>query len=115
MRFEEAIANLRNKKILTRVVWNGKQIEFANNQLNLITKKPSSMLKEKWNPDHEDIVAQDWTIVDPDDVKEFSLSVNQLKALGVEQTKIDKLKGSFKNLLPEHVADLIDVNEFLKK
>ena len=113
MKFEEAMCNLRDNKILTRLVWNGKRIEFKNNEFNVINQKPSVIVKEKWNPEHDDIAAQDWTIIDPDDLKEFLLSANQLKELGIRQSEIDKLKGSFKKSLPEHMEELIDVNEFI--
>ena len=115
MKFEEALAHLRNHKILTRIAWKDKRLEFEQHEFNIVTSKPAERSKARWKPDHDDLAAQDWALVDPDDIKEFTLSVNQLKELGVKQSKIDSLKGAFAAPLPEHVADMIDVNEFIKK
>jgi len=59
-------------------------------------------------------LAQDWKVIDPDDIEEFSLSINELKNLGVSQDSIDELRK--KNTMPlfGHLSDLVIDKEKLQ-
>jgi len=104
--FEEALKNLKDNKILSRSNWKmiNKRIELNNNQFNAITEKSPENTSEKWVPDHEDILAEDWILIDPADIKKYHLSVNQLKSFGVSQESIDELENKNTN----KAQDLID-------
>lgn len=91
MNFEEALANLKIGKILTRKAWTDIRIHTSNNKIVLFKKYNNN----QWEPKQEDILADDWEIVDPDDIKEFHLSVNELKELGVNEEAISELKDKF--------------------
>lgn len=95
MKFEEALLSLRNHKILARTVWEGKWLELKNGQLIMIIERSNSCRYyfREMNFESEDILAEDWTIVNRDslDIKQFFLSVNDLKSLGISQTTIDEL------------------------
>lgn len=101
MNFNQAFENLKNGEILTRKAWVNKMIKTNNNQFVIWSNNPFDR-STTYNCTDEDIFAEDWELVDPDDIKEFYLSVNQLKALKVSNEAIDELK----NQLPKRLIDL---------
>ncbi|EHQ90195.1 hypothetical protein [Desulfosporosinus youngiae] len=104
--FSQALANLKIGEILTRKALVGKMIKMESNQFVLWSNNLFN--KPTYNFTNEDIMAEDWEVIDPDDIKVFNLSVNQLKDLGVSETDIDKLN-VLKNTpsLPEHLTNLL--------
>lgn len=92
MMYEDAIKNIKDNKIIGRSNWDGKFIKRSNNEFEVITQKQPESISEQWLPSNEDILADDWKLIDPDDIKKFHLSVNQLKNLGVCQETIDELE-----------------------
>jgi len=93
MKFEEAMENLRDSKLLTRDEWKGKRIQLKNNHFYILNENfLLGVSTEKWDKNDEDILADDWKIVDQNDLKEFHLSINELKNLGVSQEAIDEFK-----------------------
>lgn len=108
MNFEQALDNLRTGEILTRSTWVGKMIKMENKQF--VIWGNNSFDRPIYNCTSEDILAEDWEVIDPNNIKEFSLSVNELKNLGVSQEAIDKLKSEKVNILgvSSKLVDLID-------
>ncbi len=92
MNFDEALKNLRDNKVVTRSSWHGESLELKNDQFIVTTQKSPETISEQWNPKHDDLQANDWILIDPDDIKKFHLSINQLKSLGVNQEAIDELE-----------------------
>ncbi|WP_139257308.1 Thoeris anti-defense Tad2 family protein [Desulforamulus aeronauticus] len=92
MTYEEAISELKDNKIIGRSNWDGKFVRCKNKEFEVITQKQPESISEQWLPGNEDIWADDWILIDPNDIKRFHLSVNQLKTLGVSQEAINELK-----------------------
>lgn len=88
MKFEEAMENLRQDKILTRKAWISKDLLT----LDLKNKKFIKNKTNDYTPTTEDHLAEDWELVCPDEIVEFHISANELKELGVDETKIDELR-----------------------
>ena len=118
MKFEEALQNLRENKILTRSNWHGRRLECNNNKFWVTYESMPVNESKEWVPSQEDIWAEDWVLVDLDDIKTFHLSVNQLKDLGVSQEAIDGLENTkdkimnklFKDLDPSSLKDLQNIS-----
>lgn len=104
MKFEEALSNLRNGKILTRQNWQGRRLTFKNNNFNITTQITSTNSTEAWNPSQEDISAVDWELINPEDIKEFTLSANELKSFGVSDEDISKLRNKTSEWLKEFTS-----------
>jgi hypothetical protein len=119
--FENALTNLKDNKILTRTEWQGKKwVELKNGKFIITTQKiPFENSSEQWNPTQDDMLAIDWILIDPDDIKQvYYLSVNQLKNLELSQNTLAELKNlgqiNIDELKPKPLHRLLDDNEAIK-
>lgn len=89
MKFEEALSNLRINKILKRKSWLDTMLHMKNHDIYQL----GTFIK--WDCKYEDVIADDWEIVDPDDIQEFQISVNDLKKHGVSDESIQGIKKDY--------------------